>query len=132
MRALTTGEYGELKPEGIAAFAEEYAAHFAGGAPEDKWLYVLGKDRAPRPRRHRRAEIPSPLSASPRGLNREQAAAYVGVSAWLFDEMVALDGRMPKPKKINTRPVWDRHELDNAFAALPNEETAQRKVRFST
>lgn len=74
---------------------------------------------------------PLPPSLPPRGVNREQAAAYVGVSAWLFDEMVA-DGRMPKPKKINTRSVWDRHELDNAFAALPNEEAAQRKVRFST
>lgn len=46
--ALATGEYGELTPEGIAAFAEDYAAHVAaGGSPADKPLSVLGKDRAP-------------------------------------------------------------------------------------
>ena len=39
----------------------------------------------------------------------------------LFDEMIA-DGRMPKPKRINARTVWDREQLDCAFAALPNED----------
>jgi len=34
--------------------------------------------------------------------------------------MVA-DGRMPKPKRIDGRVVWDRLQLDIAFAALPNE-----------
>ena len=38
----------------------------------------------------------------------------------LFDEMVR-DGRMPKPKRINARTVWDRLKLDEAFAALPGE-----------
>lgn len=59
------------------------------------------------------------LSLSPRGLCRVQAAAYVGVSASLFDEMVA-DGRMPKPKRINSRTVWDVRQLDIAFDAIPN------------
>ena len=58
----------------------------------------------------------------PRGLSREQAAAYIGVGANLFDEMVE-DGRMPKPKTINRRNVWDRHELDEAFARLPHKGT---------
>jgi hypothetical protein len=31
--------------------------------------------------------------------------------------MVA-DGRMPKPKRINSRVLWDRHELDIAFEKL--------------
>jgi hypothetical protein len=34
--------------------------------------------------------------------------------------MVA-DGRMPKPKRIDGRVVWDRLLLDTAFAALPDE-----------
>jgi len=34
-----------------------------------------------------------------------------------FDEMV-VDGRMPKPKRIDSRTVWDRIKLDEAFAAL--------------
>jgi len=29
-------------------------------------------------------------------------------------------GRMPEPKQINSRLVWDRQELDEAFDALPN------------
>jgi predicted DNA-binding transcriptional regulator AlpA len=61
------------------------------------------------------------LSIEPRGLNRMKAAAYVGVSPSLFDEMVG-DGRMPSPKKINSRRVWDRRELDDSFDALPRKE----------
>lgn len=62
-----------------------------------------------------------PLSLPPRGLDRVQAAAYIGVGTSKFDTMVA-DGRMPKPKKIDGRRVWDRHEIDKAFDALPNED----------
>lgn len=58
-----------------------------------------------------------PPSLPPRGLSRVQAAAYIGVSPTLFDEMVK-DGRMPQPKRINARSVWDRLELDEAFAGL--------------
>jgi predicted DNA-binding transcriptional regulator AlpA len=61
------------------------------------------------------------LSLQPRGLNRVQAAGYVGVSPSLFDEMVT-DGRMPSPKMINGRRVWDRRELDVAFDAIPAKE----------
>ena len=61
-----------------------------------------------------------PASLAPRGLSRAQAAAYIGVSASLFDEMVK-DGRMPKPTQINARRVWDRYKLDEAFATLPDE-----------
>jgi hypothetical protein len=59
-----------------------------------------------------------PISLPPRGISREQAAAYVGISPSLFDEMVK-DGRMPEPKRINSRTVWDRRLLDLAFDALP-------------
>ena len=62
-----------------------------------------------------------PTSLPPRGLSRVQAAAYIGVSPSLFDEMVK-DGRMPKPMRINARTVWDRIKLDEAFAALPHED----------
>ncbi|MFG1201769.1 hypothetical protein V5F29_05195 [Xanthobacter aminoxidans] len=48
------------------------------------------------------------------------AAAYIGVSTTLFDELVA-DGRMPKPKLINSRNVWDRLRIDAAFEALPEK-----------
>lgn len=60
-----------------------------------------------------------PPSCPPRGLSRAQAAAYVGVGVSLFETMVE-DGRMPQPKRINSRTVWDRVRLDEAFDALPD------------
>jgi predicted DNA-binding transcriptional regulator AlpA len=62
-----------------------------------------------------------PQSLPPRGLSREEAAAYVGISPSLFDTLVK-DGRMPSPKRINARTVWDRLQLDAAFAALPGDD----------
>ena len=61
-----------------------------------------------------------PTSLPPRGLCRVMAAQYIGVSAALFDEMVK-DGRMPGPKQINARRVWNRHALDRYFEALPED-----------
>ena len=58
-----------------------------------------------------------PTSLPPRGLSRVQSAAYIGVSTTLFDELVK-DGRMPQPIRLNSRLVWDRLQLDDAFAAL--------------
>ena len=55
----------------------------------------------------------------PRGLGREAAAYYVGIGTTLFDLLV-VEGRVPKPKPINSRKVWDRQELDIAFNKLPN------------
>jgi predicted DNA-binding transcriptional regulator AlpA len=62
------------------------------------------------------------ISYPPRGLSREEAARYIGVGSTLFDEMVA-DGRMPKPKSINSRAIWDRVALDIAFTSLPNKDS---------
>lgn len=56
----------------------------------------------------------------PRGLHRDSAALYVGVGLSKFSEMVA-DGRMPKPKIIDSRRVWDRYELDASFNDLPHD-----------
>lgn len=64
-----------------------------------------------------------PPSLPPRGLSRVQSAAYVGVGSTKFDEMVA-DGRMPKPKRVDGRTIWDRLEIDESFASLPSEATA--------
>lgn len=56
-----------------------------------------------------------------RGLSRVEAAGYIGIGASKFDAMVA-DGRMPKPKKIDGRRVWDVRSLDRSFDALPGGE----------
>ena len=55
-----------------------------------------------------------------RGLKREEAAQYIGVSSSKFDELVR-DGRMPNPKKIDGRRVWDRISVDQKFDALNAE-----------
>jgi predicted DNA-binding transcriptional regulator AlpA len=87
----------------------------------------------PRARRHRtiipleriavcRASLPDWSKwCPPRGLNRVQAAAYVGVGITYFDRMVR-DGRMPKPLRgMGRRKVWDRHQLDEAIVVLRDE-----------
>jgi len=61
--------------------------------------------------------IRSPTSPR-RGLNREEAAQYVGISPSKFDQLVA-DGRMPGPKLLDRRRVWDMRRLDQAFELLP-------------
>lgn len=62
-----------------------------------------------------------PRNLPPRGLSRAAAAAYVGVGVTKFDEMVE-DGRMPTPKCIDSRKVWDIRALDQAFDALPGND----------
>jgi len=56
-----------------------------------------------------------------RGLSRDEAAMYIGISA-KFDEMVA-DGRMPGPVQIDARRVWDIRSIDLAFDALSQESS---------
>jgi hypothetical protein len=60
----------------------------------------------------------------PRGLSRVQAAEYVGVSPTKFDELV-VDGRMPKPKRVDARRLWDTRALDRAFDRLDGEADAE-------
>ena len=67
-----------------------------------------------------------PLSLAPRGLSRVQAAEYVGVGVTKFDEMVD-DGRMPRPKRIDGRTVWDRVKLDEAFDALEDRANGKNE-----
>jgi predicted DNA-binding transcriptional regulator AlpA len=67
----------------------------------------------------------SPSQARPvprRGLSRTEAAIYLGISPSKFDELVG-DGRMPRPRMIDARKLWDVYELDMAFDALPHENT---------
>ena len=64
-----------------------------------------------------------PASLPPRGLRRAEAAAYIGVSAGTFDKLVE-QGAMPGPKSIMSCKVWDREEVDRAFAALPDTSEA--------
>ena len=66
------------------------------------------------------AQVKLPRLIPPRGLSRTEAASYIGVSPSLFDQMVK-DGRMPNPKIVNSRVIWDRYRLDEAFEELPDK-----------
>jgi excisionase family DNA binding protein len=85
---------------------------------------VSAAPRSPRPPRLSNVTRSTALSTirpiPRRGLSRDEAAMYVGISASKFDELVR-DGRMPAPKRIDHRKVWDVRDLDLAFDALPSE-----------
>jgi hypothetical protein len=55
-----------------------------------------------------------------RGLSREEAAIYLGISASTFDELRSRCLIEP-PRVIKGRKLWDIRELDLAFDALPRE-----------
>ena len=46
---------------------------------------------------------------------------YFGISPSKFDELVR-HGRIPRPRNIDCRKVWDVFELDMAFDELPRED----------
>lgn len=58
-----------------------------------------------------------PPGMHPIGLSRLMASTYIGVSPSTWDGMVD-DGCMPKPKCVGRRRLWDRREVEAAFARL--------------
>lgn len=54
------------------------------------------------------------------GLGQADAAAAIGISTTKFRALVD-DGRMPKPRRIDSRLLWDADELRDAFKALPHD-----------
>jgi hypothetical protein len=56
-----------------------------------------------------------------REVSRAWRRLRTSVSPSLFDQMVG-DGRMPNPKTVNARVIWDRFKLDEAFTALPDRD----------
>ena len=75
----------------------------------------------------------NPFPQWPRGLRRALAAEYIGVSLSLFDTMVR-DGRMPKPKRVDNRTIWDRVAVDRAFDVLDGgqalDESGEEIIEF--
>lgn len=54
------------------------------------------------------------------GLQEAEAAAAVGIGATKFRKLVEV-GRMPKPRLLDHRLVYDVDELRAAFKAMPHE-----------
>lgn len=69
----------------------------------------------------------------PRGLSREEAARYIGVGSTTFDRLVE-ERRMPAPKRVGKRVIWDRLKIDASFAELdddqPRENAIDRELRI--
>ena len=59
-----------------------------------------------------------PPGTIPFAVSREIAASLIGVSPAKFDELVAA-GRMPQPREIDRRVLWDTDELRASFRAIP-------------
>ena len=53
-------------------------------------------------------------------LSQESAAAYAGLGATKFDELVRT-GDMPKPVMVGGSALWDRWKVDQALTKLVNE-----------
>lgn len=64
-----------------------------------------------------------PPGIIPFAVAREAAAALVGVSAVFFDRLVK-DGRMPQPRPVDGRVLWDSDEVRAAWRALPKRGQA--------
>jgi len=62
----------------------------------------------------------------PRGLPIGRAAEYIGCSPSTFETMVK-SGKMPSPRRIGVKRVWDSAELDDAFEQLPKDNDNQEK-----
>lgn len=65
---------------------------------------------------HRTSMLPAA-----RGLNRVEAARYVGVGVGTFDKLID-EGKMPRPLKVFARRIWDRRRLDQAMDALDEDD----------
>ena len=57
------------------------------------------------------------IDFAPRGLSADEAARYIGVGRTMFDELVAAR-KMPRPKRIGTRVIYDRFEVDACFSEI--------------
>ena len=55
-----------------------------------------------------------------RGLSETEAAVYLSLSPSFFRQLVA-QGKMPRPRVVGRRRIWDAEELDLAFREVPRE-----------
>ena len=59
------------------------------------------------------------------GLGEPEAAAATGISASKFRVLVTQK-RMPSPRRLDGRNIWDVDELRAAFKALPHIDESEK------
>ncbi len=59
------------------------------------------------------------------GLAEVEAAAAIGISASKFRSLVG-EKRMPSPRRLDGRNIWDVDELRAAFKTLPHLEDSDK------
>ena len=65
------------------------------------------------------------------GLSRFEAAQYIGVSVGTFNLLVK-QGIMPMPRKIGSRLIWSRYEIEEAFEKLKSaDQKSEASKKFS-
>ena len=64
-----------------------------------------------------------PPGVLPFAVSREAAAALLSISTSKFDMLVS-DDRMPKPRVLDGRVLWDVEEVRAAWRALPRRGAA--------
>lgn len=57
------------------------------------------------------------------GLSEDEAAACIGISPSKFRQLV-ISGRMPSPRRLDGRKLYDVDELRDAFKNLPHDTEA--------
>ena len=67
----------------------------------------------------------------PIGLSRVQASIHLGIEPKEFERLVGA-GEMPQHRRLGSREVWHRQELEIAFARLPTSAAPKEKVKAST
>jgi hypothetical protein len=87
--------------------------------------FSASQERLPQARSKRRPALSEVRPVPRRGLSMQESAMSLGISAVKFGELVR-QARMPPPKRIDGRKVWDVRELDVAFDTLPTENNASQ------
>jgi predicted DNA-binding transcriptional regulator AlpA len=64
-------------------------------------------------------------------IRSDSPSTAIGISASKFRALVE-DGRMPSPRRIDGRSIWDVDELRAAFKALPHEGECERPIHGRT
>lgn len=70
-----------------------------------------------------------PPGIVPFAVSRQAAAALIGISASFFDKLVR-DGRMPQPRDLEGRVLWDSEEVRAAWRQIPKRGQGARRNTF--